>query len=372
MDKFEKFNLSPATLKCLKDNNYHNPTPIQDISIPLLLKGGDLLGIAQTGTGKTAAFSLPLIEKLLQNKVKAKPAHIRSLIITPTRELASQIEANIKKYSKGQNLKTKTIFGGVGKQPQIHSLSKGLDILIATPGRLLDLTAEGHVYYKQVETLILDEADRMLEFGFIKDIKKIISMLPKKRQTLLFSATMPKDIRELSKTILISPKTVEVTPESTTVDKIKQTAKHVQNADKVDELVKIVRSNKVISTLVFTRTKYGADKIVKKLSRKSINAVAIHGNKSQGAREKALANFRSKKVNVLIATDIAARGIDVPHISHVVNYNIPDDPKSYVHRIGRTARAGSQGRAISLYDDSEISKLRDIEKVINQKIPRTN
>jgi ATP-dependent RNA helicase RhlE len=370
MNKFNDFNLSPSILECLKNSAYHTPTPIQNLSIPLLLKENDLLGIAQTGTGKTAAFSLPLIDKFLKNKIKVKPARIRSLIVTPTRELASQIEANIKKYSKGQNLKTKTIFGGVGKQPQVMALSRGVDILIATPGRLLDLTNEGHVIYEQLEVFILDEADRMLEFGFLKDIKKIISMLPKKRQTLLFSATMPKDIRELSKSILKNPETVEVTPESTTVEKIKQTAKHIPNAEKINELAKIVKSDKVISVLVFTRTKYGADKIVKKLSRKSIEAVAIHGNKSQGARERALENFRSKKVKVLIATDIAARGIDVPHISHVVNYNIPDDPKSYVHRIGRTARAGSQGCAISLYDDTEIGKLKDIEKIIKQKIPR--
>ena len=368
--KFNEFNLSESVLNNLAKNNYHNPTPIQEKSIPFLLEKNDLLGIAQTGTGKTAAFSLPLIDRLIKNKKKAKPARIRSLIVTPTRELATQIEENIKKYSKGLNLKTKTIFGGVGQRPQIQALSKGLDILIATPGRLLDLTDEGHVLYEQLEVFILDEADRMLDFGFLREVKKIISLLPNNRQTLLFSATMPKDIRDLSKALLNNPKTVEVTPESSTVERIKQSAKFVKKTDKLNELAQVVRSNKVKSVLVFTRTKFGADKVVKKLAKQKLEAMAIHGNKSQGARERALNAFKAQKVKILIATDIAARGIDVSHVSHVVNYDIPDDPKSYVHRIGRTGRAGSAGIAFSMYDETETGKLKDIEKLIKTKIPR--
>jgi ATP-dependent RNA helicase RhlE len=334
------------------------------------MEGKDLLGIAQTGTGKTAAFSLPLIDKIIKNKKKMKTVRIRSLIVTPTRELASQIEENIKKYSKGCNLKTKAIFGGVGKRPQIQALVKGLDILISTPGRLLDLTNEGYVKYEELEVFVLDEADRMLEFGFIKDVQKIISLLPINRQTLLFSATMPLDIRVLSKEILKVPIVIETSPESSTVEKIKQTAKYLKPDEKIEELTKIIKSDSVKSVLVFSRTKNGADKIVKRLLKNSIESAAIHGNKSQGARERALRGFKNHKIKVLIATDIAARGIDIPNISHVVNFNIPDDPKVYVHRIGRTARAGNRGTAISFYGDRDISKLNAIEKVINHKITR--
>ncbi|MCO4794986.1 MAG: DEAD/DEAH box helicase, partial [Bacteriovoracaceae bacterium] len=321
MSDFKSLDLLPTILTALNKKGYTTPTPIQGQSIPHLLKGKDLLGIAQTGTGKTAAFSLPIINRLAKNKVKAKPARVRTLILTPTRELASQIEENIKLYSKGLNLKTTVIFGGVGHRPQIQSMSRGVDILIATPGRLLDLMSDGHVLYEQLEVFVLDEADRMLNMGFINDVKKIISKLPKKKQTLLFSATMPKDIANLANSLLKNPVKVEVTPESKTVDKIDQKINLVEKANKPLLLKSILQDQEVKSVLVFTRTKHGADRVVKNLTRSSIEAAAIHGNKSQGARERALGSFRSGQVRVLVATDIAARGIDVSHVTHVINYD---------------------------------------------------
>ncbi|MFZ8933482.1 MAG: DEAD/DEAH box helicase [Bacteriovoracaceae bacterium] len=366
---FKCLNLLPTILKSLENKGYINPTPIQQKSIPHLLSGGDILGIAQTGTGKTAAFSLPILNNLACKRVKTKPARMRCLILTPTRELASQIEENIKLYGKGLPLSSTVIFGGVSPRPQIMKLSKGMDIIIATPGRLLDLMGDGHVLFEQLETFVLDEADRMLDMGFINDVKKIIAKLPKKRQTLLFSATMPQDIADLSKKLLKDPKRVEVTPESTTVEKIDQRINFVDRSYKSQLLKSILKDKKIRHVLVFTRTKHGADKVVRHLEKCNIAAAAIHGNKSQGARERALNGLRSGKVRVLVATDIAARGIDVSSITHVINYNLPDDPKSYVHRIGRTARAGRKGMAISFCDPTERKLLKDIEKTIKFNIP---
>jgi ATP-dependent RNA helicase RhlE len=369
MSQFSKFNLLPEILKSLTLKGYESPTPIQENSIGHLMKGGDLLGIAQTGTGKTAAFSLPIIHQLASNRVKTKPARMRCLILTPTRELASQIEENIKTYSKGLKVSSTVVFGGVSPRPQIVKLSKGVDIIIATPGRLLDLMEQGHIKYEQLETFVLDEADRMLDMGFIRDVKKVIASLPKKRQTLLFSATMPKDIEELSKSLLKDPKRVEVTPESTTVEKIEQRINMVERGNKPLLLRSILKDQSIKHALVFTRTKHGANRVVEHLEKDNILAAAIHGNKSQGARERALGGFKKGKIRVLVATDIAARGIDVAAITHVINYDLPDDPKSYVHRIGRTARAGREGIAISFCEPSEKKNLKDIEKCIRYSIP---
>lgn len=369
MSSFSNFNLLPEIQAALKSKGYSKPTPIQEQAIPHLLEGGDMLGIAQTGTGKTAAFSLPIINKILSERRKAKPARMRCLILTPTRELASQIEDNIKSYSKGQYLKSAVIFGGVRPRDQILNLTKGLDIVVATPGRLLDLMNEGHVIFDQLEVFVLDEADRMLDMGFIRDVNKIIQKLPQKRQTLLFSATMPQDIAELSQKLLKSPKRVEITPESTTVEKIDQSICFIDKAKKPTLLKSILSNKKINHVLVFTKTKHGANRLADQLEKDNIISAAIHGNKSQGAREKALNGFKTGKIRVLVATDIAARGIDVASITHVINYNLPDDPKSYVHRIGRTARAGREGVAISFCDPSEMKLLKDIEKCINYKIP---
>lgn len=369
MSEFSSLDLLPEIKKALKDKGYEKPTPIQAQSIPHLLEGKDLLGIAQTGTGKTAAFSLPLIDRLAKNKVKVNKRRVRSLILTPTRELASQIEQNIKGYSKGLGLKCAVIFGGVGKQAQMNSMAQGVDILVATPGRLLDLMSEGHVKYDQLEVFILDEADRMLDMGFLNDVKKVISKLPRDKQTLLFSATMPKDIASLANSLLNNPKRVEVTPESTTVEKIEQKAHFVAKLKKPDLLKEILKDDSIESMLVFTRTKHGADRVVKKLAQDDIMAAAIHGNKSQRQRESALGRFKDQKIRVLVATDIAARGIDIPQVSHVINYNPPEDPKSYVHRIGRTGRAGRDGVAILFCDESEVGLFNDIQKHIKIKIP---
>jgi ATP-dependent RNA helicase RhlE len=369
MSNFESLKLIPSIKKALKTKGYSTPTPIQAKSIPHLLEGKDLLGIAQTGTGKTAAFSLPLLNRLAKNSIKTRSKRIRSLILTPTRELASQIELNIQSYGKGLNLFTTVIFGGVGHRPQIQAMSRGVDILVATPGRLLDLMNEGHIRFEQLEVFILDEADRMLDMGFFNDVKKVIAKLPKKKQTLLFSATMPKDISKLATSLLDNPVRVEITPESTTVERIEQKLMKVERANKQLLLKEILKDKSIQSMLVFTRTKHGADRVVRNLERIDISAAAIHGNKSQNARERALKGFRAGKVRVLVATDIAARGIDVSHVGHVVNFHLPDDPKSYVHRIGRTARAGRDGIAISFCDPDELKLLKEIEKTIKSKIP---
>lgn len=369
MLSFESLDLHPSIKEALKNKGYEIPTPIQAQAIPHLLEGRDLLGIAQTGTGKTAAFSLPIINRLVKNKIKTRPARVRALILTPTRELAAQIDDNIKTYSKDLKIFSAVIFGGVGHRQQIMNMGKGVDILVATPGRLLDLMDDGHVLFDQLEVFVLDEADRMLDMGFIHDVKKIISKLPKVRQTLLFSATMPNDIASLANALLKEPVRVEVTPESTTVEKIDQRLLLVDRSNKSLLLASLLKDRSITSVLVFTRTKHGANRVVKNLETVSIASAAIHGNKSQSAREKALGDFRAQKIRVLVATDIAARGIDVSHVSHVINYDLPDDPKSYVHRIGRTARAGREGIAISFCDETEKGLLKDIEKSINSKIP---
>lgn len=372
MIEFKSLNLYPSILKALESKGYKNPTPIQEQCIPHLLQGKDLLGIAQTGTGKTAAFSLPIINRIANHKIKIKPARVRALILTPTRELASQIEENIKTYSQGLKIFTAVIFGGVGHRQQIVNMGRGVDILIATPGRLLDLMDDGHVLFEQLEVFVLDEADRMLDMGFFHDVNRIIEKLPTLRQTLLFSATMPNDIANLASKLLKEPVRVEVTPESTTVERIDQKLMFVDKTNKPLLLEHIVKTKEVKSALVFTKTKHGANKVVKILEKTGIKCAAIHGNKSQGAREKALADFKSGHIKVLVATDIAARGIDVNDVTHVINYNLPDDPKSYVHRIGRTARAGKNGIALSFCDETEHGLLKDIEKQIKTTIVRDN
>ncbi len=368
---FQDFKLLPEILSALNKKGYVNPTPIQAQSIPTLLKGHDLIGIAQTGTGKTASFLLPIIHRLAKNKRKAKPARMRALILTPTRELASQIEDNCRLYGKGLALSSCVVFGGVSSKPQVKNMQKGQQVLIATPGRLLDLINEGHVLFDQLEVFVLDEADRMLDMGFINDIKKIIKKIPDSRQTVLFSATMSKEIEKIANGILKNPKKVEVTPQATTVEKITQSVVHVDNKKKKPMLLnEIMKSKKINSALVFSRTKHGCDRIVKNLAKFQITAASIHGNKSQGARETALREFKLGKVRVLVATDIAARGIDIPEVEYVFNYDVPNDPNSYVHRIGRTARAGKEGMAIAFCDPEEEKHLRAVEKTIKYKIPR--
>ncbi len=369
MPKFNQLKLQAELLRIIEKQGYKTPTPIQAQSIPQLLQGKDLLGIAQTGTGKTAAFALPMINNLIKNKIKTKPKQIRALILTPTRELASQISVNIRKYSEGMSLYCGVIFGGVQKIGQKKMMEKGCDILVATPGRLLDLIDERAIKFDQLEIFVLDEADKMLDMGFIRPIQKITSYLPKKRQTMLFSATMPKTITSLANSLLQSPVRVEVTPESSTVEKIDQRIYMVNRVNKLKLLKNILNDKTIKSALVFTRTKHLADRINKELYHSDISSVAIHGNKSQGARESALKSFKAGKARVLIATDIAARGIDISHITHVINYNIPEDAESYVHRIGRTARAGRDGKAISFCEATEVKLLKNVEKFIKYKIP---
>lgn len=369
MLKFNELSLSPEILKNVTDAGYETPTPIQAQSIPPLLEGKDLLGIAQTGTGKTASFTLPMLMRLGGRDFSLTPMQPRSLILAPTRELASQIKEQIDKYGKDLKLKSAVIFGGVGQSAQVNALRNGLDILIATPGRLLDLMNQGHCKLNKVEIFVLDEADRMLDMGFIHDIKKVIAVLPEKRQTMLFSATMPNEIVGIANRILKQPVRVEVTPPSTTVERINQKVIFCQKAHKYQLVRKILSEEKVDLTLIFTRTKHGANKIVDYLNAHNIKAVAIHGNKSQSARESALENFKSGTIKVLIATDIAARGIDVQGVSHVINFDMPVDAESYVHRIGRTARAGKDGDAISFCDETERDALARVQKLIGLKLP---
>lgn len=372
---FEDLNLIEPILKALKPLGYKNPTPIQEQSIPIVLEGHDLLGCAQTGTGKTAAFTLPLLQ-LLHQRVhpgrKARDRRIKALIVTPTRELAIQIGESIWDYSKHVHLKHTVIFGGVGQRPQTDALRRGIDVLVATPGRLLDLMNQGYIKLQDLEFFVLDEADRMLDMGFIHDVKRIIAALPDERQSLFFSATMPPSIVKLSASILRpNPKQVEVTPESTTAETVEQAIYFVDRGDKRDLLRHLLRDPEtaIDNALVFTRTKYGADKVARFLNKSGIQAEAIHGNKSQNARQRALKNFKAKRTRVLVATDIAARGIDVDHLSHVINYEIPNIPETYVHRIGRTGRAGASGRAYSFCDYEEKAFLRDITKLIDKAIP---
>jgi ATP-dependent RNA helicase RhlE len=365
---FTDLGLSDALLKALTAEGYVNPTPIQQKAIPEVLAGRDLLGCAQTGTGKTAAFALPMIERLMASTTPRDARRPRALVLSPTRELSAQIAESFATYGRGTPLKYAVIFGGVGQGPQISLLSRGLDVLVATPGRLLDLMNQGAAFLDKVEILVLDEADRMLDMGFLPDVKRILQKLPKQRQTLFFSATMPSDIERLSREILVNPVRVDVAPVSSTAERIEQSVYMVETSEKRRVLEKVLRDPAMERAIVFTRTKHGANRLVKELERGEIMAEAIHGNKSQGARQRALENFRSGRLKVLIATDIAARGIDVDGISHVVNYDLPNIPESYVHRIGRTARAGKEGIAISLCSREERGYLRDIERLTRTPI----
>ena len=365
---FAELGLTERLLRALKDAKYSTPTPIQSQAIPLLLEGADLLGIAQTGTGKTAAFTLPLLDNLEDDGVKAAPRTARSLILAPTRELALQISDSIKTYGRHMRISQAVVMGGVGHRPQIDALRRGVDVLIATPGRLLDLINQRHVSLASCEYLILDEADRMFDMGFIRDIRKIVAMLPDERQTLLFSATMPAEIARLAEEVLYQPERVEIAAKTVAVERIEQSVHHIEKAAKRDLLVKLLEDPDMSRVIVFTRTKRGADQVVKRLGKDSIHAEALHGNKSQNARQRTLDKFRKGKLRVLIATDLAARGIDVDHISHVINYELPNEPESYVHRIGRTARAGAGGIAISFCDGSERKQLRAIERLIKRPL----
>ena len=365
---FESLNLCRPLLTALDEIGYVTPTPIQEQAIPLLIEGRDMLGCAQTGTGKTAAFSLPILDAMAEDPWPGK-RRIRSLMLCPTRELASQIRDNIAEYARHLDIRSMVMFGGVSQRPQEKQLRKGVDILIATPGRLLDLIGQGLVDLSSVQFLVLDEADRMLDMGFIRDIRKILALIPEDRQSLLFSATMPSSIVELSRDMLYEPVKIEVTPESTTVEAIEQSLMFVMKSDKRALLTHIIRDENPEKVLVFSRTKHGCNRIVKQLAADGVEALAIHGNKSQGARERALGRFRNGTLQVLIATDVASRGIDVSDISHVINLDLPNEPEVYVHRIGRTGRAGQGGIAIAFCDENEGEFLRNIEKTIRQKIP---
>jgi len=367
---FDKLDLIEPILNALTHEGYTQPTPIQEISIPIVLKGQDLLGCAQTGTGKTAAFAIPILQLLQLNKGNDRaPRKIKSLIVTPTRELAIQIGESFAAYGRFMNLRHTVVFGGVPQSQQVGALRQGVDILIATPGRLLDLINQGYVKLGDVSIFVLDEADRMLDMGFIHDVKKLIKLIPVKRQSLFFSATMPESIRVLASTILTNPEEVQVTPESTTAETVEQEMYFVDAANKKDLLIHILKDKSIATALVFTRTKHGADKVQRMLEKAKIKAEAIHGNKSQNARQNALRNFKDKTTRVLVATDIAARGIDIDNLNLVINYEIPNIPETYVHRIGRTGRAGLEGKAVSFCDVEEYDYLKDIQKLISIEIP---
>lgn len=366
--QFQSLNIIDPILKALHKEGYSTPTPIQAKAIPIILKGTDLLGCAQTGTGKTAAFAIPILQLLRENGSYAKKRKVRSLVVTPTRELAIQIGESFKAYGRHTGLTNTVIFGGVHQNPQTNALRRGVDIVVATPGRLLDLIDQGFLTLRDIEIFVLDEADRMLDMGFIHDVKKLLGLLPKKRQSLFFSATMPPKITKLASTILHNPSKVSVTPVSSTVDIIQQYIYFVDKKNKSALLVDVLQDKNIKTVLVFTRTKYGADKVVKMLKRNNIKAEAIHGNKSQNARQRALANFKAQRTRVLVATDIAARGIDVDDLEYVINYEISNIAETYVHRIGRTGRAGAKGTALSFCDAVEKAYLRDIEKLIAKKI----
>ena len=364
---FQSLGLSEALLKAISKKGYETPSPIQEKAIPPILEGRDVLASAQTGTGKTAGFTLPLLQYLSENpKEKFRP--IRALILTPTRELAAQVYESVRDYSEFLNIKSAVIFGGVNQKPQVATLRRGVDILVATPGRLLDLQNQNLLSIKRVEVFILDEADRMLDMGFLRDMERIMRLMPDKRQNLMFSATFSKDIRKLANTILNNPVQVEATPENTTVEAISQKVYRVAKGKKSDLLIKLISEGNWKQVLVFMRTKHGANKLTKKLISAGISAAAIHGNKSQGARTKALAGFKNGNVRVMVATDIAARGLDIPLLPHVVNFELPNISEDYVHRIGRTGRAGADGQALSLVSADETTYLRDIEKLIGEKI----
>ncbi|MGE5517160.1 MAG: DEAD/DEAH box helicase [Bacteroidota bacterium] len=369
MVTFTELGLAEPLIRALDSEGYTQPTPIQTQAIPHLLEGRDVLGIAQTGTGKTAAFALPILHRLDADRRRAAPRSTRVLILTPTRELAVQIHEGFGAYGKNVRFKRAVIFGGVGQVPQVNAVSQGVEVLVATPGRLIDLMDQGYLNLNSVEMLVLDEADRMLDMGFIHAVRKIAAKLPKKRQTLLFSATMPDSVSTLAAGLLTNPVRVEVTPVATTAEKIEQKVMFVTRDHKRDLLVDLLKDKAVSRAIVFTRTKHGANRVAEQLEKSGIAADAIHGNKSQGARQKALNAFKSGEIRALVATDIAARGIDVDGITHVINYELPNEPESYVHRIGRTARAGADGIALSLCEAEEISYLRQIEKTIRQPVP---
>ena len=366
---FKDLGLIEPILRAVTEIGYTSPTPIQEQSIQILLKKKDLLGCAQTGTGKTAAFTIPILQHLATEKQSSQRRQIKALIVTPTRELALQIEENIKEYGKYTNLKSTVIFGGVNQNPQVNKLRQGIDILVATPGRLLDLIGQGFITLSHIEYFVLDEADQMLDMGFIHDIKKIIAKLPKERQSLFFSATMAKPIVDLSNQILGHPEKVTIKPQQTTAEKVEQSVYMVSKEDKIKLLEDLMEARNAKSVLVFSRTKHGANKIVKLLERDGIKAAAIHGNKTQAARVKALNGFKDGSIRVLVATDIAARGIDVEELELVVNHDLPNIPETYVHRIGRTGRAKASGEAISFCSAEERSWLRDIQKLIQTDIP---
>lgn len=366
---FEDLKLNPAILRALKDQNYIAPTDIQQKSIPLLLNREDVLGSAQTGTGKTAAFAIPIIQLMTEDQQKQNGKRkINALIITPTRELAIQIGESFKAYGKYTNLKNTVIFGGVSQGAQTRVLRSGVDILVATPGRLLDLMNQGFISLRDVKYFVLDEADRMLDMGFINDINKILAKLPREKQSLFFSATMPKNILDLSNKILVNPKKVAVNPVSSTAETIQQQLYTTNQKDKNDLLLHILDNPELEQVLLFSRTKHGADRIVRNLQKKKIKSAAIHGNKSQNQRQKALKEFKAGNLRVLVATDIAARGIDIDKLRYVINYDIPNEPETYVHRIGRCGRAGEEGVSISISEPEHNAFIKDIEKLINQKI----
>ena len=369
---FNELALSAPILRAVQEEGYTTPTPIQIQSIPAVLKGGDLMAAAQTGTGKTAGFTLPILQRLMDSKageVKTR-RQLRALILTPTRELAAQVHQAVLTYGKYTSLKSAVIFGGVGANPQINAIKKGLDILVATPGRLIDLIGQGFISLKEIEILVLDEADRMLDMGFLPDIKRILALLPKTRQNLLFSATFSAEIKALANTLLKSPALIEVARSNSTHEAITQKIHPVDKNKKQALLAHLIKANDWQRVLVFTRTKHGANKLVTQLEKDGITCMAIHGNKSQTARTKALADFKSGKITALVATDIAARGIDIDQLPHVVNYDLPNVSEDYVHRVGRTGRAGSNGIAISLVCIDELALLKDIEKLTKQTIPQ--
>ncbi|WRS26374.1 DEAD/DEAH box helicase [Oscillospiraceae bacterium MB08-C2-2] len=368
--EFSELNIIPPILRALTKEGYKNPTPIQEQAIPPVLERRDLLGCAQTGTGKTAAFAVPILQLLYEKGKRPEGRRpIRALVLTPTRELALQIQESFSAYGRQTGLRSCVVFGGVSQKPQEENLRRGVDVLVATPGRLMDLMNQKLVNLAKVEIFVLDEADRMLDMGFIHDVKKIISYLPPKRQTLLFSATMPPEIQHLVDTLLQNPVKVEITPAATTVDTISQRVYFVDKINKRALLQSLLADKSIRTALVFTRTKHGADRVARDLSRANITSAAIHGDKSQGARQLALTNFKNGKLRVLVATDIAARGIDIDQLSHVINYDLPNIPETYVHRIGRTGRAGLSGIAISFCDVTEKPYLKDIQKLIRKDIP---
>ncbi|WP_108803998.1 DEAD/DEAH box helicase [Aquimarina sp. Aq107] len=366
---FESLGLSDALLKAIDKKGYTVPSPIQEKAIPPILEGKDVLASAQTGTGKTAGFTLPILQLLAHNKPFRKRP-IRALILTPTRELAAQILDNVKAYSTYTDLRSMVVFGGVNANPQIKALRNGVDVLVATPGRLLDLHERRALSLSKVEILVLDEADRMLDMGFQRDINKILALLPKKRQNLLFSATFSKEIKKLANGILYQPVSVEAAPENTTAEKVDQKMYKVDKAKKSSVVIKLISEGNWKQVLIFTRTKHGANRLSEKLSKNGITSAAIHGNKSQGARTKALSGFKQNKIRVLVATDIAARGLDIPLLPHVINYELPNISEDYVHRIGRTGRAGASGEAISLVSQEEVAYIKGIEKLLGLTLPK--